>query len=86
MSRPRRPGRNQRNEIRVYEDADSVEECKQEFLDELKDNIGMEHLDASTDEEEDDEQAKKGGGRMSDMSNRNFQQTRAPSSVQAGDG
>ena len=47
--------------FRVYEDADSVEECKQEFLDELKDNIGTEHLDASTDEEEDDEQAKKGG-------------------------
>lgn len=47
--------------FRVYEDADSVEECKHEFLDELKDNIGPEHLDASTDEEEDDEQATKGG-------------------------
>jgi uncharacterized protein YqiB (DUF1249 family) len=32
--------------FRVYEDADSVEAAKQEFLDELKDWLGTEHLKA----------------------------------------
>jgi hypothetical protein len=49
--------------FRVYEDADSVEECKLEFLDELKDNIGTEHLKAVVydDDEQNGESTTKGG-------------------------
>ena len=45
--------------FRVYDDVESVEEAKQEFLDELKDNIGPEHLGVLFDD--DDEQAGKAG-------------------------
>lgn len=45
--------------FRVYDDVESVEAAKQDFLDELKDNIGPDHLEASIDDE--DEQAAKAG-------------------------
>lgn len=48
--------------FRVYEDADSVEDAKQAFLDELKDCLGTEHLKAVV--YDDDEQAAKGGEAM----------------------
>lgn len=45
--------------FRVYDDVESVEAAKQDFLDELKDNIGPDHLEASIDDE--DEQAAQAG-------------------------
>ena len=45
--------------FRVYDDVESVEAAKQDFLDELKDNIGPDHLEVSIDD--DDEQAAKAG-------------------------
>jgi hypothetical protein len=44
--------------FRVYDDASSVEDAKQQFLDEIKDNLGTEHLRASVEEDEDCEGAK----------------------------
>jgi len=45
--------------FRVYDDVESVEAAKQDFLDELKDNIGPDHLEVSIDD--DDEQSEKAG-------------------------
>lgn len=45
--------------FRVYEDAGTVEDAKQEFLDELKDWLGTEHLKAVV--YDDDEQTAKAG-------------------------
>jgi len=45
--------------FRVYDDVESVEAAKQDFLDELKDNLGPDHLEASIDDE--DEQAAQAG-------------------------
>ncbi|OQA28625.1 MAG: hypothetical protein BWY57_03481 [Betaproteobacteria bacterium ADurb.Bin341] len=45
--------------FRVYDDVESVEAAKQDFLDELKDNIGPDHLEVSIDD--DDEQAAQAG-------------------------
>ena len=45
--------------FRVYDDVESVEAAKQDFLDELKDNIGPDHLKVSIYDE--DEQAAKAG-------------------------
>jgi len=45
--------------FRVYDDVESVEAAKQDFLDELKDNIGPDHLGVSI--YDDDEQAAKAG-------------------------
>ena len=44
---------------RVYDDVESVEAAKQDFLDELKDNIGPDHLEVSIYDE--DEQAAQAG-------------------------
>lgn len=38
--------------FRVYDDVESVEEARQDFLDELKDNIGPDHLEVSIDDED----------------------------------
>ena len=43
--------------FRVYDDVESVEAAKQDFLDELKDNIGPDHLEVSIYDE--DEQTAK---------------------------
>ena len=46
--------------FRVYDDVESVEAAKQDFLDELKDNIGPDHLEVSIyDEDEQDAKAGK---------------------------